>query len=117
MKSKSLIILVSVLILALIPLNYIFLGDPQIEEAPDFFVGVDVAYADLEAIKRVIDEVSSYTNLFVIGSTGISSDKIKIQVKSVKPSEAEDIKDIKPPVPIKAGHTVLFLYSSVIRSS
>ncbi len=78
MKSKSLIILVSVLILALIPLNYIFLGDPQIEEAPDFFVGVDVAYADLEAIKRVIDEVSSYTNLFVIGSTGISSDKIKL---------------------------------------
>ena len=78
MKSKSLIILVSVLILASLIVNYFFLYTPQIEEFPDFFVGVDVAYADLDAIKRVIDEVSSYTNLFVIGSTGISSDKIKL---------------------------------------
>ena len=79
MKSKSLIILVSVLILASLIVNYFFLDTPQIEEFPDFFVGVDVAYADLEAIKRVIDEVSSYTNLFIIGSTGISHDPIKLE--------------------------------------
>ena len=78
MKRKSLIILVSVLIVALPLLNFGFLGKPQIEESPDFFLGVDVAYADLATIKRVIDEVSSYTNLFVIGSTGISHDKMKL---------------------------------------
>lgn len=78
MQRKSLAILVIVLILALLLLNCGFLGTPQIEESPDFYVGVDVAYADLTAIKRVIDEVSSYTNLFVIGSTGISYDEVKL---------------------------------------
>jgi len=78
MQRKSLAILVIVLILALLLLNYGFLGTPQIEESTDFYVGVDVAYADLPAIKSVIDEVSSYTNLFVIGSTGISYDEVKL---------------------------------------
>ena len=45
---------------------------------PEFFVGVDVAYADLNDIKELIDEVSSYTNLFVIGSTGISYNATKL---------------------------------------
>ncbi len=71
-------ILVSILIVALLLLNYGFLGNPQIGESPDFFVGVDVAYADLGAIKRLIDEVSSYTNIFVIGSTGISYNETKL---------------------------------------
>jgi hypothetical protein len=79
MKSKSLIIFGSVLILAPLLLSYTFWGTNQIEQTPDFFVGVDVAYADLEAIKRVIDEVSSYTNLFVIGSKGISHDPTKLE--------------------------------------
>jgi len=78
MKSISLAILVSILIVALLLLNYGFLGNPQIEESPDFFVGVDVAYADLPAIKGLIDKISSYTNIFVIGSTGISYDEIKL---------------------------------------
>ncbi|GAI46134.1 unnamed protein product, partial [marine sediment metagenome] len=78
MKSISLAILVSILIVALLLLNYGFLGNPQIEESPEFFVGVDVAYADLPAIKGLIDKISSYTNLFVIGSTGISYDEIKL---------------------------------------
>ncbi len=78
MNRKSLAILVSILIVALLLLNYGFLAKPQIEESPEFFVGVDVAYADLPAIKGLIDKVSSYTNLFVIGSTGISYDQIKL---------------------------------------
>ena len=78
MNRKSLAILVSILIVALLLLNYGFLAKPQIEESPEFFVGVDVAYADLPAIKGLIDKVSSYINLFVIGSTGISYDQIKL---------------------------------------
>ena len=72
MKNLSLATLVSVLIVVLIVLNFGFLGKPQIEESPDFFVGVDVAYDDLAAITKLIDEISPYTNLFVIGSTGIT---------------------------------------------
>ena len=78
MKRKLLIILLGVILLAL-PLSYVFLGAPQTQEPPGIYLGVDVAYADLAAIKRLIDKVSPYTNLFVIGSTGISHDQIKLE--------------------------------------
>ena len=38
----------------------------------DVFVGIDVAYDNVEETKALIDQVKSYTNLFVIGSTGIT---------------------------------------------
>ena len=78
MNRKFLAILVSVLIVALLIVDYGFLDKPQIEESPDFFVGVDVAYADIPAIKKLVDEVSPYTNLFVIGSTGITYNVTKL---------------------------------------
>ena len=78
MKNLSLPIFASVLIIALLLLNFGFLGKPQIEESPDFYVGVDVAYADIVAIKNLIDEISPYTNVFVIGSTGISYNETKL---------------------------------------
>jgi hypothetical protein len=43
-----------------------------------FFVGIDVAYESMEANKEVIDKVSSYTNLFVIGCTGITHNTSKL---------------------------------------
>jgi hypothetical protein len=42
------------------------------------FVGVDVAYDDLNATKQLIDEVSAYTNLFVVGCTGITDNTTKL---------------------------------------
>ena len=45
---------------------------------PDFFVGVDTAYDDVEDIKKLVDEVKSYTNLFGIGSSGITYDRTKL---------------------------------------
>ncbi|MHA2231394.1 MAG: hypothetical protein ACXAB4_02775 [Candidatus Hodarchaeales archaeon] len=60
-------------------IGYSFLApDPSQEEIQEFFVGIDVAYADLDEIKGLIDEVSPYTNLFVIGSTGISHNETKL---------------------------------------
>ena len=56
-----------------------FLIHPPKSESPDLFVGIDVAYIGVEEIKILVDEVSSYTNLFVIGSTGISHDPIKLE--------------------------------------
>ena len=45
---------------------------------PDFFFGVDTAYDDVEDIKKLVDEVKSYTNFFGIGSTGITFNITKL---------------------------------------
>ncbi len=45
---------------------------------PDIFVGVDVAYNDVEEIKGIVGEIGSYTNTFVIGSTGITYNVSKL---------------------------------------
>lgn len=47
-------------------------------ESPGVFVGIDVAYDGVEEIKELVDEISSYTNTFVIGSTGITFDVTKL---------------------------------------
>jgi hypothetical protein len=44
----------------------------------DIFVGVDAAYDGVEDIERFVDEVKSYTNFFVIGSTGITWNSTKL---------------------------------------
>ena len=67
------------LLISSVFIGYSFLAvDPSKEENPEFFVGIDVAYDDLDEIKGLIDEVSPYTNLFVIGSTGVSYNETKL---------------------------------------
>jgi hypothetical protein len=39
---------------------------------PNVYVGIDAAYGDLDKIKELVNNVSSYTNLFVMGSVGLS---------------------------------------------
>jgi hypothetical protein len=41
-------------------------------EPIDVYFGIDIAYPDQVEIKRIIDKVSHYSNIFVIGATGIS---------------------------------------------
>ena len=66
-------ILASLLIASII-LSYGFLGvEPANEEPQNLFVGIDVAYENMIEIKTLIDKVSPYTNLFVIGCTGITN--------------------------------------------
>jgi hypothetical protein len=45
---------------------------------PDVLVGVDVAYDGVADIKNIVDEVKSYTNFFVVGSTGITYNITKL---------------------------------------
>jgi hypothetical protein len=47
-------------------------------QSADLFFGLDVAYEDMEEIKELVDEVSSYTNLFIVGCTGITHDTVKL---------------------------------------
>jgi len=50
-----------------IPANNIERREPL-----DLFLGIDAAYENMEEAKQLIDEVSSYTNLFILGCTGIT---------------------------------------------
>jgi hypothetical protein len=47
---------------------------------PDFFVGVEYAFDNksVEDVKALVDRTKGFTNLFVIGSFGITSDVIKL---------------------------------------
>ena len=64
--------------LAILLFSLFFLGiKPLVDNypksnSPDVFVGVDVAYDNVEEVKKVVDEVKAYTNFFVVGSTGIT---------------------------------------------
>ena len=53
------------------------------------FIGIDVAYDDVDQIKELIDQASPYSNFFLIGSTGISHDTDKLNELCVYLSERE----------------------------
>jgi len=62
-----------------VSLNQIyFVKSPLSVKAPDVFVGVDVAYADIDAIKKLVVELEDSTNLFIIGCTGITDNELKL---------------------------------------
>jgi len=48
------------------------------ESSIDVFVGISVAYDNVEEIKLLVDEVNLYINTIVIGSTGITFDVTKL---------------------------------------
>jgi len=45
---------------------------------PDVYVGIEVAYDSVDACRRTIDKVKDYTNIFVVGDTGITLNEIKL---------------------------------------
>jgi len=79
MKYQHLVPLIGSLLIVAISLQQIFsVTGPFSADPPDVFVGIDVAYDDLPAIRELIDEVKSYNNLFIIGCTGITYDEEKL---------------------------------------
>ena len=77
-KQYLVVILFFMLVASLFLVSGLLIGSTK-NESPDVFVGIDVAYSDVEEIKTLVDEVSYYTNLFVIGSTGISHNQTKLE--------------------------------------
>jgi len=72
------VMLVSLLIMMLflrigVPANNVARKEPL-----DLFVGIDAAYENMEETKQTIDEVSSYTNLFILGCTGITENYTRL---------------------------------------
>jgi hypothetical protein len=79
MKTKCFVVFLISLLIAPVFLNSSFPVHAQTENpSPDVFFGVDVAYENLTEIKTLIDEISPYTNLFVIGCTGITHNITKL---------------------------------------
>jgi hypothetical protein len=60
-------------------LGYVSLiGEDAGEGISEFYFGVDAAYADIDEITELIDQVSAYTNIVLIGSTGVSHNASKL---------------------------------------
>jgi hypothetical protein len=72
------VLLVSLLIVSLFVQHSFFVKASSKGVPLDVFVGVDVAYENLAEIKSLVDEISNYTNLFVIGCTGITYNETKL---------------------------------------
>ena len=79
MKSNCLAVFLISLLTLQVFLNCSFPVHSQSQnQPPDVFFGVDVAYENMTEIKELIDEISSYTNLFGIGCTGITYNVTKL---------------------------------------
>ncbi len=77
MKHATLLVLVILLVSALVGAFFLERtfspSRPIANDDPDFFVGVDIAYANVTAVKERIDQVTSFTNMVILGSTGMTS--------------------------------------------
>lgn len=73
-----LIFLVVLLILLLFTGLHSYLNSSSNSGQVDVFVGVDVAYDNVTSLKERVDEVKAYTNFFVIGSSGITTDNVTL---------------------------------------
>ncbi len=79
MKYLHLVPLVACFLVVVLSLHQVFfVSGPVVVDVPDVYVGVDVAYADVEAIKSLVDDLQFHTNLFVVGCTGITYDETKL---------------------------------------
>ena len=78
MNIKLLVVVVGLVIALLVSLIIIqSLPSTVNGVSSDFYVGVDAAY-DNQTITALIDEVSSYTNLFIVGCTAISENQSRL---------------------------------------
>ena len=71
MNSKHVFVIIACILLLSL-LFYSFFNIGYENEFAEFYVGVDVAYDDLDKIKNLVDQVAGYTNMVIIGSTGIT---------------------------------------------
>jgi hypothetical protein len=78
MKTMPLVVVLVFLVSLQVLLCNVPIFGARAAGAPDVFVGVQVGYGDVEEAKARIDQVSSYTNLVVIGSYAIAGNLTKL---------------------------------------
>ena len=68
MRFKLTPILLVFLLISPLFISCIFTAKAQSEkQTPDFYLGVDVAFASIPQTEQLLDNISSYTNFFIIG--------------------------------------------------
>lgn len=72
MGNQQLAALVVALLVIQVFTNCLFLTSSNAQTTPDVYVGIDISYGSVDEAKELIDQVSSYTNLFVVGTTQIT---------------------------------------------
>ncbi|MGD6810131.1 MAG: hypothetical protein ACQCN3_10585 [Candidatus Bathyarchaeia archaeon] len=77
-KWAAAVLLCTILIVVLFVGMHSILGGNGSAQSMDVYVGVDAAYDNMTDLKARIDQVKDYTNMFVIGSTGITLDEAKL---------------------------------------
>ena len=71
MKIKQLSILLILLLVSSLFLNFVQIAQAVTSQSTsNLYFGVDVAFQSVAATEQLIDNVSSYTNFFIIGCTG-----------------------------------------------
>src|SRR5271157_235475 len=71
MKLKPLTVLLIFLLILPLFLNYSLPTQAvTAQTSPSLYVGVDVAFGSIATTEQLIDNISSYTNFFVIGCSG-----------------------------------------------
>ncbi len=79
MKQKGFCVFLVSLLLATAFLNLgLSLPHAVADSPPDVYVGVDLAYGDVADAKALIDHVSSYSNLIIIGTSKITNNVAKL---------------------------------------
>jgi len=72
MKVSQLTLLMIILLIIQAFSSFNFLVNTYAQTASDVYVGIDLSYGDVADAKALIDQVSSYTNLIVVGTTKIT---------------------------------------------
>lgn len=72
------VLLCVILVVALFVGVYTFSIGNRVVYDVDVFVGVDAAYEDMSELKARVDQVKDYTNFFILGSTAITFDEVKL---------------------------------------
>jgi hypothetical protein len=79
MKGQYLTIFVITVLISSVFIDNVFSAPNDSEEIPlELFVGVDVAYNNIDEMYALIDEVSQYTNVFVIGTEGVAFNSMQL---------------------------------------
>jgi hypothetical protein len=79
-KKRALVIVFSFFIIFLTVFQVIInLNQPANGTSPGVYVGIDAAYGGVNDVKTLVDEVKSYTNVFIVGSTEITMNLTQLQ--------------------------------------
>jgi hypothetical protein len=68
----------ALLLIVSLVLVHPLLSNVMDETKLDVYVGIDVAYDDIESITALVNEVSSYTNLFIVGCMAITQNETRL---------------------------------------